>query len=908
MCTYTEQQKYQIFNFHPPETIETLKTWLHADTSKPMVLTGETKIGRSYVIEAACFQETHNNLPYRVIHVDNGVLDGDIKKAAQFIEKHDIKQQDAKAWKRLVDQMADVADIEMPTLFGFVVVLKLTATLKLFKIFSSFFQEYKVKLPETDARTFIQDAIQFAAKQYNLVFHLQNAEAELDKLLLWQDITQTIDLISLYQSDDESAATKQGRVLLAVSMMPYAPYVGAIGQEKEAIEHIALSPYGEQGLKEILADRFEGNDFTDEFIRLLLWQGKLDDHAMSVFPSQLVNPMVKLFEESILQRIETGWIINKSTGAELNSIFGTSLRVFLEERQATIDKSLKSNVNEFMQLAALCGEWIPQHPLLEMMGIDDSDQQDAILDAIETAFVECKPPLLQDEAYNHPGFSKKAVYCSLYPILNLQYTKHLGVTEKQKKAKALLQQLSGKYSLSNSTFASLYWSIASYANSSTQQEWREKLQWHVNQLTVPFFKQWLEERLRSGWIKPEQLMDQAEKRQISPTEKIYLDAVMGVCEQYYSAHGGYPLTNDLAMSLNNIGLTYGELGDQNKALEYKIRALNIWKTVLPEQHPDLALSLNNVGFAYGQLGDRDKALEYQLQGLNIRKAVLPEQHPDLALSLNNVGLIYSELGDQGKALEYQLQALNIWKAVLPAQHPDLATSLSNVGFIYGELDDQDKALEYELQGLNIRKVVLPEQHPDLATSLNNVGLTYGELDDQDKALEYQIQALDIRKAVLPEQHPSLARSLNDVGFTYGKLGNHNKALEYLMQALNLRKVVLSEQHPDLAFSLNNVGFIYGELGDQDKALEYQIQALNIRKAVLPEYHPDIAWSYKTIGYTHLQKKALKKAKKHTKKALKLIKKSLLDHHPYQNKISNQLADIYEAMDKTEKAAKYRVDD
>jgi tetratricopeptide (TPR) repeat protein len=72
-----------------------------------------------------------------------------------------------------------------------------------------------------------------------------------------------------------------------------------------------------------------------------------------------------------------------------------------------------------------------------------------------------------------------------------------------------------------------------------------------------------------------------------------------------------------------MGLAYGALGDHEKQLEFCMKALTIWKEVLPENHPDLALSYNNVGFAYCELGDHKKQLEFRMKALTIRED-LPE--------------------------------------------------------------------------------------------------------------------------------------------------------------------------------------------------------------------------------------------------------------------------------------------
>ena len=340
-----------------------------------------------------------------------------------------------------------------------------------------------------------------------------------------------------------------------------------------------------------------------------------------------------------------------------------------------------------------------------------------------------------------------------------------------------------------------------------------------------------------------------------------------------------PNSTKLATACNNVGDTYGELGDHNKALEFQLKAMEIRKNVLPENHPDLALSYNNMGSTYGELGDRDKALAFQLKSLEIRKNVLPENHPDLALSYNNVGLTYGDLGEHNKALEFQLKALKIRKTVLPENHPLLAQSYNNVGYTCGELGEHNKALEFQLKALKIRETVLPQNHPDLASSYNNVGCAYGALGDYDKALAYQLRTLEIQETVLPDNHPLLATSYNNVGCTYGELGDRDKELELKLKALKIRETVLPDNHPDRASSYNNVGYTYSELGDQNKALDYHLKALKIRETVLPENHPLLAQSYNNVGYTYAAVDNLERAIFHTQRALAIAEYSLPERHP-----------------------------
>ena len=72
------------------------------------------------------------------------------------------------------------------------------------------------------------------------------------------------------------------------------------------------------------------------------------------------------------------------------------------------------------------------------------------------------------------------------------------------------------------------------------------------------------------------------------------------------------------------------------------------KLALPENHPYLAASYDNVGSTYGDLGDHTKALEYQEKALEVRKTALPENHPDIASSMYNIAVIHCKIAQKMK--------------------------------------------------------------------------------------------------------------------------------------------------------------------------------------------------------------------------------------------------------------------
>ena len=87
-------------------------------------------------------------------------------------------------------------------------------------------------------------------------------------------------------------------------------------------------------------------------------------------------------------------------------------------------------------------------------------------------------------------------------------------------------------------------------------------------------------------------------------------------------------------------------------------------------HPSLALSYNNVGSTYGDLGDHGKALEYLLKALTIRERALPADHPLLVDSCGNIAVTYARLDNFDRAVHYIRRAVKL--ADRPGQpHPYL---------------------------------------------------------------------------------------------------------------------------------------------------------------------------------------------------------------------------------------------
>jgi tetratricopeptide (TPR) repeat protein len=66
-----------------------------------------------------------------------------------------------------------------------------------------------------------------------------------------------------------------------------------------------------------------------------------------------------------------------------------------------------------------------------------------------------------------------------------------------------------------------------------------------------------------------------------------------------------------------------------KALKLCLDALRMREQALPLDHPDLAISLSSAGHKYEAVNENERALEYFEKALEIRAQFLPENDPML---------------------------------------------------------------------------------------------------------------------------------------------------------------------------------------------------------------------------------------------------------------------------------------
>ena len=156
-------------------------------------------------------------------------------------------------------------------------------------------------------------------------------------------------------------------------------------------------------------------------------------------------------------------------------------------------------------------------------------------------------------------------------------------------------------------------------------------------------------------------------------------------------------------------------------------------SIFGENHPDTAQSLHDVGIEYSNLGDHEKPLEYKLKALEIRMSVFGENHPDITNSYESIGWEYVNMGNYIEAKKYFQLFFNSPCNIYSSQETmecvcrTFAVCQRETGDRIAAIASAKKALEYS-----------KEIYKDSSSSL---GKTYHCLANCQKAAEFYEDAM-----------------------------------------------------------------------------------------------------------------------------------------------------------------------
>lgn len=267
-------------------------------------------------------------------------------------------------------------------------------------------------------------------------------------------------------------------------------------------------------------------------------------------------------------------------------------------------------------------------------------------------------------------------------------------------------------------------------------------------------------------------------------------------------------TGELGSVFNALGLFEATQGNYRRALSYRKIATETALSVLGEEHVSSAISMGNLGISYRDLGDYEKALELQRGALAIAERCGAEEHV-LAVMLGQLGRTLAESGSPTEALEYLQRSIPLAETAWGSNSIDTAIRLSDLAKLHQSTGNLEKAVPIFEKALRIAREVLPAGHPILGIRMGDLAGAYNQAERHNEAIALAGAALDILLNSLGESHPITDSCLTSLSKFHQDSGDLDAALELANESLCIvernRPWLVPDRLADKATILSDLG-------------------------------------------------------------------------------------------------------
>jgi len=214
-----------------------------------------------------------------------------------------------------------------------------------------------------------------------------------------------------------------------------------------------------------------------------------------------------------------------------------------------------------------------------------------------------------------------------------------------------------------------------------------------------------------------------------------------------------------AITWNNLGSVYQDLGQYEKAGQSYRTALRLWERLVGPEDPALAPVLNNLGTLYLVTNRLNDAEEHFERSLAIRRKSSRPDSPHVGITLQNLAQIHHARGEYEKAERTYLEALELWRRTPEHDPAMLGVVLNNIALIYSKRGMRLQAMSAFEESIRVFEVSLGPRHPVLIKPYLHLArqrTAAGQTEEAERLLD---SARSLAESFLPEAHPLAAAVL-----------------------------------------------------------------------------------------------------------------------------------------------------
>ncbi len=131
---------------------------------------------------------------------------------------------------------------------------------------------------------------------------------------------------------------------------------------------------------------------------------------------------------------------------------------------------------------------------------------------------------------------------------------------------------------------------------------------------------------------------------------------------------------DIAESYRNLKRLFRKQEENDKAIEYGLKALEVKKTIFGKTHAEISYEYNSLAHFYFDLADDNNAVECLSRAIRIKEAVYRKQDKKLAQAYLKLALELENLGAYRRGMVYAQKAIQVLKFINCQGHDSVHSS------------------------------------------------------------------------------------------------------------------------------------------------------------------------------------------------------------------------------------------
>jgi signal transduction histidine kinase/Flp pilus assembly protein TadD len=274
--------------------------------------------------------------------------------------------------------------------------------------------------------------------------------------------------------------------------------------------------------------------------------------------------------------------------------------------------------------------------------------------------------------------------------------------------------------------------------------------------------------------------------------------------------------------LNNLGITYKEMGMYSKALKNYNASLKLSQKT-GDTRSEVG-TFSNIGIVYQHIGNYSDALNNYFNSLEIT-----QQLGDIkweSKTFNNIAIVYQEIGEYKNALVYYNKSAELYRKIDDKFSEVLV--LKNIGEVFEKQGNYEKALDYLQKSLPI--IVESGNEETLSQIYNDIADVYCKMGSFDESINYNKKCLRI--AIKNGYKQCQAVALFSIGSALIFQKKYNKAIDKFYESLEIAKEKGIQKLEYQNYELLSTA--YEKLGNFKSSLKYSRSFFVAKEKILNE--------------------------------------------------------------------------